>query len=65
MKKYILEIYIDEKTGIVYHEKADKLVMEDLRQIVSVLMQIQMGIVMQLNYQSQELKQPNKEQKAD
>lgn len=37
MKKYTLEIFIDEKDGIGVHEKTDGLNIMDARLIISVL----------------------------
>jgi len=37
MKKYTLEVFIDEKAGIVSHETADALNALDARLIMSVL----------------------------
>lgn len=43
MKKYTLDIFIDEN-DISYHEKADKLVTNDARLIVSVLEEVKIRI---------------------
>lgn len=65
-KKYTLEIFIDEDTGVAFHEEGEELRGSDLRIIMSVFEQIKSLMIHQLNIQSQPIKgKEMKETKAD